>query len=174
MPALMIDIETLGTSPDALILTIAAQSFNPVSTGYINPSFYARIDIDSQPGRSMDQGTIDWWAKQPAAAQAEAFNSENRMSLTQALNELTKLIWSSSHIWANGPTFDMAILENAYKSSGMSLPWQYYNVRDARTVYSLWPDLPKPTTSHHALEDCKRQIDLLQQTLHHFNITNIK
>jgi hypothetical protein len=30
--------------------------------------------------------------------------------------------------------------------------------------YSLWPELPKPVTSHHALEDCRRQIELLQNT----------
>jgi hypothetical protein len=70
----------------------------------------------------------------------------------------------------NGPTYDANILEHAYKSYGMKLPWQFYKIRDTRTVYSLWPDLPKPATSHHALEDCRRQIDLLQNTLKHFNI----
>ncbi len=51
------------------------------------------------------------------------------------------------------------------KQLGLPIPWQFWNVRDARTVYSLYPDLPKPRASHHALEDCRRQIDLLQQTI---------
>jgi hypothetical protein len=38
----------------------------------------------------------------------------------------------------------------------------------------LYPDLPKPRASHHALEDCKRQIDLLQQTLQHLGVTKLK
>jgi len=34
--------------------------------------------------------------------------------------------------------------------------------------------LPKPRASHHALEDCRRQIDLLQQTLKHLRVAGLK
>jgi exodeoxyribonuclease VIII len=83
------------------------------------------------------------------------------------------MIWQSKRIWAQGPTFDMNILEHAYKSFGRLLPWKYYIVRDSRTIFSLWPDLPKPPTSHHALQDCRRQIDMLQATLKHLNIEKL-
>ena len=169
----MIDIETVGTGPEACILTIAAQSFDPLGTGYYTRHFYARIDPDSQPGRNIEQGTIDWWATQPPEAQEEAFGEDNRIPLDTALEELGKLIWQSKRIWAQGPTFDMNILEHAYKSFGRPLPWKYYIVRDSRTIFSLWPDLPKPPASHHALQDCRRQIDLLQATLKHLNIERL-
>lgn len=170
----MIDIETVGTGPEACILTIAAQSFDPLGTGYYPQYFYARIDPDSQPGRNIEQGTIDWWATQPAEAQEEAFGELDRIPLDTALEELGRLIWRSNLIWANGPTFDMNILEHAYKSFNQPLPWKYYKVRDARTVYSLYPDLPIPPTEHHALKDCLRQIDMLQATLKHLGVTNLK
>ena len=170
MADLMIDLEGLGTGPDTTILTIAAQSFDPLGSGYDNRFYYARIDLESQEGRSIQQGTIDWWATQPAAARDEAFNEADRIPLDQALDELGKIIWQSKRIWAQGPTYDMNILEHAYKSFGKPLPWLFYVVRDSRTVFSLWPDLPKPPTSHHALEDCRRQIDLLQLTLQHLNV----
>ena len=173
MADLMIDIETVGTGPEACILTIAAQSFDPLGTGYYSQHFYARVDPDSQPGRNIEQGTIDWWATQPPEAQEEAFGEHNRVSLDSALEELGKLIWQSKRIWAQGPTFDMNILEHAYKSFGRPLPWKYYIVRDSRTIFSLWPDLPKPPTSHHALQDCRRQIDLLQATLKHLNVERL-
>ena len=173
MADLMIDIETVGTGPEACILTIAAQSFDPLGTGYYTQHFYARVDPDSQPGRNIEQGTIDWWATQPPEAQEEAFGEHNRVSLDSALEELGKLIWQSKRIWAQGPTFDMKILEHAYKSFGRPLPWKYYIVRDSRTIFSLWPDLPKPPTSHHALQDCRRQIDLLQATLKHLNVERL-
>ena len=173
MADLMIDIETVGTGPEACILTIAAQSFDPLGTGYYTQHFYARVDPDSQPGRNIEQGTIDWWATQPPEAQEEAFGEHNRVSLDSALEELGKLIWQSKRIWAQGPTFDMNILEHAYKSFGRPLPWKYYIVRDSRTIFSLWPDLPKPPTSHHALQDCRRQIDLLQATLKHLNVERL-
>ena len=173
MADLMIDLEGLGTGPDTTILTIAAQSFDPLGSGYYDQKYYARITLESQENRSIQQGTIDWWAIQPAAARHEAFNEEGRIPLDQALEELGKLIWKSKRVWAQGPTFDCTILEHAYKSYGKPIPWQYYNVRDTRTVYSLWPGLPKPPTSHHALEDCRRQIDLLQLTLRHFDIQEL-
>lgn len=174
MADLMIDIEGLGTGPETTILTIAAQSFDPFGTGYYDQSYYARITLESQENRRIEQGTIDWWATQPAVVRDEAFAEHGRIPLDQALGELAKLIWHSKRIWAQGPTYDMNILEHAYKSFGMSLPWQYYMVRDSRTVFSLWPDLPKPPVSHHALEDCCRQIDMLQATLRHFAIKDLR
>jgi len=173
MADLMIDLEGLGTGPDTSILTIAAQSFDPLGNGFHDRFYYARIDLESQEARSIEQGTIDWWATQPAAARDEAFNEQDRIPLDQALDELGKLIWQSKRIWAQGPTYDMNILEHAYKSYGKALPWQFYVVRDSRTVFSLWPELPKPPTSHHALEDCRRQIELLQLTLKHLNVKDL-
>jgi hypothetical protein len=168
----MIDIETLGVAPAATILTIAAQSFDPFGQGHFDRHFYSRITLESQENRTIDDGTITWWTTQPEA-QAEAFAEEDRMPLDQALDLLGKLIWQSSFLWSQGPTFDMTILEHAYKSYGKPIPWQYYKVRDSRTLFSLWPGLPKPPTSHHALEDCRRQIDLLQATLAHLNIKEL-
>jgi hypothetical protein len=63
----MIDLEGLGTGPDATILTIAAQSFDPFGTGYYDRCYYARITLESQPDRNIQQDTIDWWATQPEA-----------------------------------------------------------------------------------------------------------
>jgi hypothetical protein len=168
----MIDIETLGVAPAATILTIAAQSFDPFGQGYFDRHFYSRITLENQENRTIDDGTIAWWSTQPEA-QAEAFAEEDRMPLDQALDLLGKLIWQSSFLWSQGPTFDMTILEHAYKSYGKPIPWQYYKVRDSRTLFSLWPGLPRPVTSHHALEDCRRQIDMLQATLKHLNIKEL-
>jgi exodeoxyribonuclease VIII len=170
---LMIDLEGLGTGPDTTILTIAAQAFDPFGVHQFDQTYYARVTLESQENRSIQQGTIDWWASQPAEARDEAFNEQDRIPLDRALDELGKLIWHSKRIWAQGPTYDMNILEHAYKSYGKPIPWQFYAVRDSRTVFSLWPGLPKPPTSHHALEDCRRQIDLLQTTLKHFNIKEL-
>ena len=171
----MIDIETCGTGPEACILTIAAQCFDPLRRQEFTDlrSYYARVDPGSQPDRRVEQGTIEWWATQPAAAQEEAFGEQDRIPLQQALQELHVLAWQSRWIYANGPTFDMNILEHAYKSYGMPLPWQFYRVRDARTIYSLCPTLDKYPASHHALEDCRRQILLLWDSLEHLKVREL-
>ena len=170
----MIDLEGLATGPDTCILTIAAQSFDPFGQGYSGQSYYARVTLESQEDRAIDQSTIEWWATQPAVVRDEAFTEQDRIPLDQALDGLGRLIWHSNRIWAQGPTYDMNILEHAYKSYGKALPWKYYMVRDSRTVFSLWPDQPIPPASHHALEDCRRQIGMLQRTLDHLNVTSLK
>lgn len=168
----MIDIEGLATGPDATILTIAAQCFDPFTRGYYKQQYYARVTLESQEDRKIEDGTVEWWATQKAA-QEEAFNPENRIPLDQALSELHKLCWKCNRIWMNGPTYDANILEHAYKSYNMPLPWQYYKIRDARTVYGLVPGLNKYPASHHALEDCRRQIDLLHDALEHLRVREL-
>jgi hypothetical protein len=171
---LMIDLEGLATGPDTTILTIAAQTFDPFGQGHYDKHYYARVTLESQENRSIDDGTIAWWATQPEHAREEAFGEQDRIPLDQALDELGKLIWHSKLIWSQGPTYDMNILEHAYKSYNKPLPWQYYMVRDSRTVFSLWPEQPMPPTTHHALEDCRRQIGMLQNTLKYLNVRELK
>jgi hypothetical protein len=169
----MIDIEGLGTGPDAAILTIAAQSFDPFGTGHYDRHYYARITLESQENRRIQDDTLAWWATQPEA-QAEAFAEEDRVPLDQALDELYRLAWQHDYIWAQGPTYDINILEHAYKSYNKTQPWQFYRIRDSRTVLSLWPERPVPPTSHHALEDTRKQINILQQTFKHLNVKEIR
>ena len=65
---LMIDMEGLATGPETCILTIAAQGFDPFSDGYYSDRcYYARIDLESQPDRKIEQGTIEWWSTQKEA-----------------------------------------------------------------------------------------------------------
>ena len=169
----MVDIEGLGTGPDAAILTIAAQSFDPFGTGYYDRHYYARITLESQENRRIQDDTLAWWATQ-SEAQAEAFAEDNRIPLDQALDELYRLAWQHDYIWAQGPTYDINILEHAYKSYNKTQPWQFYRIRDSRTVLSLWPGRPVPPTSHHALEDTRKQINILQQTLKHLNVKELR
>jgi hypothetical protein len=174
MSSLMIDIETIGVAPAATILTVAAQAFDPFGSGFQPRHYYARLTLESQEDRTIDQSTLDWWATQPTVAREEAFAEHDRVPLEQALDELAKLIWHSTFLWCQGPTFDCTILEHAFKSRNRPIPWKYYQVRDSRTVFSLWPEQSIPPTPHHALEDCRRQIVMLQNTLKHLNIRGLK
>jgi len=172
---LMIDIETLATDHDAVIMTIAAQVFDPLQNGWPERHFYARVTTESQPNRKVDDATVEWWAHQAPEAQREVFEDVGRRPLHECLEDLGKLIWHSERIWANGPTFDMNILEHAYKELGQNLHWKFWRVHDCRTVYSLWPDMPEvKSASHHALDDCKRQIQMLQSCIKHLGINKIK
>jgi hypothetical protein len=170
---LMIDIEGLATTPDTTILTIAAQEFNPLERGFFGREFYARITLESQEGRAIDESTLQWWATQPADIREEAFGEDNRIPLREALEGLHRLAWHARHVWAQGPTYDMNILEHAYKSENMALPWKFFSVRDSRTLFSLVPNLQKYPASHHALEDCRRQIRLVWDCLEYLKVKEL-
>jgi hypothetical protein len=170
----MIELETIGVAPDGAILTIDAQRFIPHGDGWHDRHYKARVSLDEQSARVIGDGTVYWWSQQSAEAQEEAFGEAGRIPLQQALGELFSLMFHADHIWANGITFDIVILEHAFKSYEMGLPFKYYKVLDARTVYNLWPDLPRGAVSHHALDDCQQQILKLQATLKHLEVNKLK
>lgn len=170
----MVDLEGLGTGPETTILTIAAQEFDPLRRDCFGKHYYVRVSLESQEDRSIEQATIEWWATQSGNAKDEAFGEENRVPLSQALQGLHRMIWHAKRVWAQGPTYDMNILEHAYKSLHMPLPWKYYSVRDSRTLFSLVPLSTSYPASHHALEDTRRQIHLLWDSLEYLKIKEIK
>jgi hypothetical protein len=185
---LMVDIETLGTHNDSIILTIGAQMFDPslkgwetrpqrhIHTGETFSSYMnVRVDVDEQEalGRTTDQGTLDWWAKQSAEAQAESFSEEDRLSLRESLTQLVRLAEPCKRVWSKG-AFDFIILEHALEQLKMPIPWRFYHVRDCRTVFSLTPKLTQRTNGHLAIEDCRNQILMLQDAFTMLGVEQLK
>jgi hypothetical protein len=67
-------------------------------------------------------------------------------------------------IWAQGPVFDIVILENLYRQLGKPAPWNYWQIRDSRTLLSTYGD-PRDKNSaglHNALADCVSQAQAVQ------------
>lgn len=175
MSDLMIDLETLGTGPNATILTIGAQGFDPFSDKYTDVTFYKRITTESQPNRTVDEGTLEWWSQQSVEAQEEAMgDGPDRVALKDALEELSKIAFRHNRIWANGVCFDITMLENAMAEFEVACPWKFWQVCDARTVYKLGnAGTAGSRNSHNALEDCCVQIDMLQDVIKKFGITKL-
>ncbi|POO54357.1 hypothetical protein CPJ18_02345 [Agrobacterium rosae] len=59
---LMIDIETLGTAPGSVILSVGAVTFN-AETGEFGEGFYAAVEPQSavDMGLTIDVSTLKWW-----------------------------------------------------------------------------------------------------------------
>jgi hypothetical protein len=185
----MLDIETLGKRNDSIILTIGAQLFDPsvqgwetrrqrhIHTGELyDPYINIRVDVDEQEQlkRTTDQETLNWWAKQSPAAQADSFSLDDRVSLRDSLLLLTLLAEPCKRVWSKGPVFDIVILEHAFSQLGLPVPWKFWNVRDARTVYSLTPKLANRTNGHLAIEDCRNQILMLQDAFQILGVDQLK
>ena len=163
----MIDLETAGTEADATILTIGAQGFDIMSDNLLTEdSYYKRITMESQENRTVEEKTLEWWGKQSEEAQEEAFGEgDDRIDLKTALEDISKLAFKYDRIWTNGILFDITILEHAMTQNEVVIPWEFWKVMDARTVYQLVPNFGRAgsTNSHNALEDCINQIVLLEK-----------
>ena len=74
--------------------------------------------------------------------------------------------------WCQGPLFDYAILQNLYAQLGHPVPWQYWQIRDSRTLFDLVPrDFgDERKQAHNALADCYYQAKCIQSTFKHFGV----
>lgn len=156
---LMVDLETMAVTPRAVVLTLGAVHFNPYGNGY-GDKLYLRFDLDDQDklNREIDPNTLDWWAKQDPKVMEEAFSPDNRVPLREAMDQFHKFAWGCDAFWAHGSLFDIAILEDLYRQIEKPVPWQYWQIRDTRTIFDLgWdPDMPQ-ASKHDALQDAIRQ-----------------
>jgi hypothetical protein len=155
----MVDLETMAVSPRAVVLSLGAVHFNPYGNGY-GDKLYFRINIDDQDalGREVDPNTIKWWSKQDPAIMEEAFSPDNRVSLTDSIDQFHKFAWGCDAFWSHGSVFDLVILEDIYRQLDRTPPWQYWQLRDTRTLFDLGydPDMPQGG-KHDALQDAIRQ-----------------
>ena len=173
----MLDLETLATSPDSVILTFGAVKFDPFTTEQdFDTGLYYRIDVDEQIalGRQVDQGTVDWWGSQNEEVREEALGEHDRISLEQFTQSLNKFVVGANRIWAQGPVFDIVILENLYRQLGKPTPWPYYLIRDSRTLLKALGDTRSPGTMlHNALADCVSQAQAIKHAVSKYKLTQL-
>lgn len=164
---IMIDLETLGKTPDAVVLSIGACAFD-LFKGVIEPiRFHAVLNIEDQirAGRTVDGDTLTWWMNQTDEAR-KLFN-ETRQNLDQTIWEFMSwinLLDDDVYVWGNGSTFDISILENLMNHK---VPWKYSNVMDLRTFRRFVAGnakIPRDQGTHHnALDDAINQAKFVIQ-----------
>lgn len=159
----MIDLETLDVLPTATILTIGAVKFDPFGDDLNEPScekLYIKVDIDSCDtiGGTVSASTLEWWASQSKEAQEDAFDPNNRIGIEEALNQLYKFCWGAKRVWSHGVGFDLIILENYFRKIEKAVPWQFWEMRDTRTLFDIGINPERATvTAHNALADALDQ-----------------
>ena len=164
----MIDIESLDTTPDCVILTIGAVLFDPRGQGIID-KIEIRPTIEDQTeiyNRSINDETVKWWSKQSPEAIEEAMGDQGRVTFKDAMEQLYKICWNHGKPWSHGAPFDIVAMEHAWRQLGKPAPWPYYNVRDTRTLFDIAGVNLKDgghVTSHKAVEDAERQAIVVQQ-----------
>lgn len=174
-PEVMVDLETLGTDTDCVVLSIGAVRFRmgvqDDITTITSPkrNFYARLAIDEQTsrGRSISPDTVDWWDRQ--SAEARSVFDETPEGVAGVLKRFSRFCEGSKRIWGNGNMFDNAIVRSLYDDYDRDYPVEYWRDLDVRTLTWLWNFCTdwrskgkRPQFNvgeeHNALDDARRQV----------------
>lgn len=171
----MVDIETLSTAVNAVVLSVGAVEFDPF-TGKIESELYRELRLDMQHNRHISGDTVQWWAEQLTENNAENILTNpnlKKISPHNAVFDLGEFFKSRTYgvtspeeyddiiVWACDPDFDLAILSNLYGELNLPVPWKFWNTRSVHTVRMLNKiagiEVPVQPVTHNALEDCIRQ-----------------
>lgn len=159
---IMVDLETLGTSADSVILSIGAVKFDLESGDIADRGFYASVSVESNLSfrRRVSEETLLWWLKQPAAAQQVFF--EPKETLDTALIQFSDWVGTDDYaLWSNGADFDLPMLAHAFTDLGIEVPWKFWNSRCFRTYKNLpgakKAKAPDAGIKHNAMADAYNQ-----------------
>lgn len=157
----MVDLETIGTRPDAVMLSIAGVVFD---CEYGEYEFYEKINIDSclDEGLIIEEDVIKWWSQLPDEVFAEATSGTKPVKqVLQEFSDWMKTLPGIPLVYGNGADFDNAMLSYYFKRFGIEVPWKYTNNRCFRTMKGLFPKVKYvyPEIAHDALSDAKAQAE---------------
>jgi exodeoxyribonuclease VIII len=178
---LMLDLETFATTPDAMVIEVAAILFDPLGPP-ADPREHVNLSLALDPTeqimwrRAIDPATVDWWETQPITPGAKAHESgHNVQGLAEALREMIGGD-RPAVVWANSPSFDCVILRHLFRQAGAGdLPWHFRVEHDCRTIRTLaqatgWVQplgIDTGLTAHAALDDCTLQARRVQSQWQH-------
>lgn len=160
---LMVDLETLGTSPGSCILSIGLCAFN-YTDGIVD---VVEIVVDDPKGR-IDRATVEWWLKQDELAQ-NVITDVFRVPIKEGLEQFAQFVTTHGceKFWSNGPTFDEMLLRATWarEKPGVRFPTHFAKSRCCRTAFEVMRKLgiERPQTpseyniAHRADHDAARQ-----------------
>lgn len=159
MTDVSIDIETMGKGQNAALCQIGFVCFNR-HTGELGSTVLVNVDIMDAVacGGVITADTVNWWSMQGGFRYAMSLPI---VSVSHALKVVRDNL-PELPLWANGDTFDIAVVERLYIHLGQAVPWAYNAPRDLRTLrdvcaYSeILTECPAVPT-HNALDDAIAQ-----------------
>jgi len=173
---IMIDLETMGTRPNAPIISIGAVAFNADG---VDHAFYLNVSLKSavESGAVIDPDTVMWWLRQDKAAQA-AFEEgqDEAVSLEQALRDFAEFCLGYGEnlhgVWGNGASFDNVLMHETGKRCGVPT-WPFWKDRCYRTAKSMFPDITLERRGHRVEVHHNALDDAMYQALHLIEINKV-
>lgn len=165
----VLDLETLGTAPGSVILSIGAVMVDERDTELTpaHPRFHQHIRVQDSvaAGLTMDPSTVLWWLGQSIEARealrAGQVGAESLPSVLEGFGAWVRnnADTRSVRVWGNGSDFDNTLLTEAYRAAAVPVPWKFWNNRCLRTLMAEHPEVArvKPALAHDALSDAEAQ-----------------
>lgn len=155
MSCFCLDIETLATSSESVILSLGMVYFDdqmPLTyQGLIDNSIFIKFDSKEQVTkykRRMSKDTLDWWKKQGTRVQeTNLLPSKNDMSAEEGLNVLRRWFESKPNakdlwVWTRGQ-MDQGAFESLCRDVGQEIFVPYNQYRDVRTALDCFYEKTK-------------------------------
>ena len=95
----------------------------------------------------------------------EAFDQTGAVTVNELCDALNRWVVGVHTFWGQGYGFDYTILEDLYKSVGRPIPWNFWQVRDSRTLFGLLREDPRKKIQnnlHNAYADAYYQSKAIQ------------
>jgi len=169
---IMLDLETLSTERNAVVVSIGAVVFHPRAQT-LGLQFYAicgDLNVQQYHGRHISAETFKWWCQQSDAARQvfrDPLEHEPPNSTTDDVLADFSLFYQSAgdnhekaYLWGNGADFDNEILRSLYESFGHKAPWDFRLNRCFRTLKGIFDYISPPVgtvIAHNALHDATFQ-----------------
>lgn len=162
----LLDLETLSLKPNAAVSEVAVihLASGSVFSALINPDSYTNLR-----NFSICQETVDWHDKQKGGpGNYHSYLRTRGQSFITVCRELNAWIQTFSggkplQLWVQGTDFDIPIFKNLLGSLDIPFPCRHDQVRDMRTIASLFPEVRYNKGNHSALEDVTKMSLHLQK-----------
>jgi hypothetical protein len=185
-----LDIETLGTRVDSVILSVGLCIFNLDNDEVRRYQWFLDLDVQMEAGRYIDPNTVLWWmGREEAARQDILRNLQEGANLgmlvrpAQLRADIMNAI-QDAEVWTNGPSFDTSFLRHFfgvnfrpdYQDQNSDGIWSHRNDRDFRTLKMIGQFLGigqektvihegKQLVGHNASDDALMQAIYIRQVL---------
>jgi exodeoxyribonuclease VIII len=163
----MLDFETLGTTPDAAVISLGAVLFNREKV-LDEKLWIFNLEGQLRGKRAASADTISWWVSQGEKARS-IFERAGRegILLREFVPQFIDFInLKDIRVWGNDLGFDVGIMEHILIQQGRTvMPWKFWNRRCYRTIKACF-GIDKggfAGVKHDALDDAKHQAKCLME-----------
>ena len=162
MNSLSLDIETLSTKFNAVILEIGIVRFtetNIVDTLVLYPSLDEQIDN----GQIADDDTMEWW-KRTNPEYLSKLLSIDRISIKDCHEQFVKFSSPYDKLWANSPAFDCVITNTMFQLAGLTSVTDFRRELCLRTYQHITgKNIPRNMAdAHSTMADALHQAKFIQ------------